>query len=209
MYYKLRQACFINWGSIVLLQIRANGATNWGSFIITNWGKWCYKLEQVLQIRAIVITRQGSYYKLGHNALQIGAGITNQGNYYKLGHSTPQHTKKLLHVSFGMGFTTMLWTTYKNVRLVLLRDFHLICIFFDAIRSELLTSTIQSDIVRIWAHIKLSPNLTKKQKHCIAEAISFNLNFFSYTHTSYKSLNSPMNQNRGILNFLMEVLIHR
>ena len=43
------------------------------------------------------------------------------------------------------------------MRLVLLRDLHLICIFIDAIKSELLTLTLQSNIVRIWAHIKLSP----------------------------------------------------
>ena len=51
MYYKLGKAC----------------VTNWGSFIITNWGKCCYKLEQLLQTRATVITKQGSYYKLEHN----------------------------------------------------------------------------------------------------------------------------------------------
>ena len=87
MYYKLGQACVTNWGSFVLLQIRANVATNWGSFIITNQGKCSYELGQLLQIRATVITKQGSYYKLGQNVLQIGAGITNQGNYYKLGYN--------------------------------------------------------------------------------------------------------------------------
>ena len=50
MPYKLGQACVKNWGSFVLLQIRANIVTNWGSFSIT-------KLVQVL--------------------LQIGAAITN------------------------------------------------------------------------------------------------------------------------------------
>ena len=66
MYYKLGQACVTNWGSFVLLQIRANVVTNWGSYYklgqlllqnraaITNWGKMYYKLGQVLQIRAIV-----------------------------------------------------------------------------------------------------------------------------------------------------------
>ena len=59
MYYKLGQACVTNWGSFVLLQIRAN-----------------------------VVTNQGNrYYKIGQ-LLQIGAGITNQGNYYKLGHNS-------------------------------------------------------------------------------------------------------------------------
>ena len=99
MYYKLGQACVTNWGSFVLLQIRAKVVTNWGSFIITNQGKCCYKLGQLLQIRATVITKQGSYYKLGQNVLQIGAGITNQGNYYKLGHNNshdPENSKEFL-----------------------------------------------------------------------------------------------------------------
>ena len=43
------------------------------------------------------------------------------------------------------------------MRLVLLRDLHFICIFIDEIKSELLTFIFQSDIVRIWAHIELSP----------------------------------------------------
>ena len=57
MYFKLGQACVANWGSFVLLQIRANVVTNWGLFIITNWGKCCYKLGQPLEIRAAVITK--------------------------------------------------------------------------------------------------------------------------------------------------------
>ena len=39
--------------------------------------------------------------------------------------------------------------------LVILRDLHFIHIFIDVIKSE--TLTFQSDIVKIWAHIKLSP----------------------------------------------------
>ena len=101
MYYKLGQACVTNWRSFVLLQIRvnvvtnwcnfvllqirANGVTSWCSFIITNWDKYCCKLGQLLQIGATFIRKWGSFYKLGQNLLQIGAGITNQGNYYKLG----------------------------------------------------------------------------------------------------------------------------
>ena len=66
MHYKLGQTCVTNWGSFVLLQIRANVVTNWGSYYklgqpllqnraaITNWGKMYYKLGQVLQIRAII-----------------------------------------------------------------------------------------------------------------------------------------------------------
>ena len=78
MYYKLGQACVTNWGSFVLLKIRANVVTNWGSFIITNWGSY-YKLgqsllrnRQLLQIGAKCITNWGRYYKLGQ-LLQIGA----------------------------------------------------------------------------------------------------------------------------------------
>ena len=59
-----KDICITNWGSFVLLQIRANVVTNWGSFIITNWG---------------------SYYKLGQPLLQNRAAITNWGRYYKLG----------------------------------------------------------------------------------------------------------------------------
>ena len=57
MYYEFGQDFLTNWGSFVLLQIRANVVANWGSFIITNLGKCCYKLRQLLQIRAIVITK--------------------------------------------------------------------------------------------------------------------------------------------------------
>ena len=71
MYYKLEQACVTNWGSFILLQIRANVVTNWGSFIIANG--------------ASVITNWGSYYKLGQPLLQNRAAITNWGRYYKLG----------------------------------------------------------------------------------------------------------------------------
>ena len=63
MYYKLGQACVTNWGSFVLLQIRANIVTNWGSFIITNW--------------ASVVTNWGSYYKLWQPLLQNRAAIRN------------------------------------------------------------------------------------------------------------------------------------
>ena len=49
MYYKLGQACVTNWGSFVLLQTTAN--------VITNWGKCCCKLGQLLQISATVITK--------------------------------------------------------------------------------------------------------------------------------------------------------
>ena len=105
MYYKLRQACVTNWGSFVLLQIRAKVVTNWDSFIITNQIKCCYKLGQLLQIRATVITNQGSFYKLRQNVLQIGVGITNQGNYYKLGHNSNKSQKA--HDQSRSGFLTL------------------------------------------------------------------------------------------------------
>ena len=57
MYYRVGQVCVTKWGSFVLLQIRANVVTNWGNFIITNWGKCFYKLRKILQIRATVITK--------------------------------------------------------------------------------------------------------------------------------------------------------
>ena len=64
MYYKLGQTCVTNWGSFVLLQIRANVITNWaaslsqiGASVVTNWGKCCYKLGQLLQIRVTFITK--------------------------------------------------------------------------------------------------------------------------------------------------------
>ena len=57
MYYKLGQACITNWGSFVLLQIRANIVKNWGRAIFTNWGKCRYKLGKLLQIRATVIAK--------------------------------------------------------------------------------------------------------------------------------------------------------
>ena len=46
MYYKLGQACVKNWGSFVLLQIRAK--------VVTNWGTIYYKLGKVLQIKTII-----------------------------------------------------------------------------------------------------------------------------------------------------------
>ena len=55
MYYKLGQAFVTNWGSFVLLQIRANVVKNWDSFLIPDWGNCYYKLGQnVLQVRAII-----------------------------------------------------------------------------------------------------------------------------------------------------------
>ena len=63
MYYKYGKTCVTNWASFVLLQIRPNVVTNSGSFIITNWSKFCYKLGQLLQIGAKFITNWGNCYK--------------------------------------------------------------------------------------------------------------------------------------------------
>ena len=57
MCYKLGQACVTDLDSFVLLKIRASVVTNWGSFFITNWGKCCYKLGQLLQ-------KGNRYYKI-------------------------------------------------------------------------------------------------------------------------------------------------
>ena len=59
------------------------------------------------------------------------------------------------------------------MRLVFLRDLHFICIVIDAIKAELLTLTFKSDIVRIWALIKLSPFYYK--------ANTLTAIFYSYT----------------------------
>ena len=97
MYYKLSQTCVTNWGRFVSSQIMANVVTDWGSFIITNWGKFSYKLGQLLQIKATVYTKQGSYQGKIHDnleqVLQIRTIITNcsittttkssSNNYYK------------------------------------------------------------------------------------------------------------------------------
>ena len=72
MNYKLGQACVTNWGSFVLLQIRTNVVTNWGNFIITNQGKFCHKIGQLLQIGAKYITNWDRCYKL-EKLLRIGA----------------------------------------------------------------------------------------------------------------------------------------
>ena len=57
MYYKLGQTCVKNWSSFVLLQIKVNTVKNWGSFVFTNWSKRCYKLGELLQIKATVIRK--------------------------------------------------------------------------------------------------------------------------------------------------------
>ena len=90
------QGFITNLGSFVLLQIGASAITNWGSLVITKWGRRYYKLGQLLQIRATVITKWDSYYKLRQMLLQIRAAITNWGNYYKSGHSREQYHQNVI-----------------------------------------------------------------------------------------------------------------
>ena len=48
------------------------------------------------------------------------------------------------------------------MRVVLLRDLDFICIFIAEIKSGLPILIIESDIVRIWTHIKLTPFFYKE-----------------------------------------------
>ena len=48
IYYKLWQGFITNWGSFVLLQIGASVIKNRSSLVITKWGRWYYKLGQLL-----------------------------------------------------------------------------------------------------------------------------------------------------------------
>ena len=43
--------------NIHVLQFGQACVTSWGSFITTNWGKYYYKLGELLQIRPTVITK--------------------------------------------------------------------------------------------------------------------------------------------------------
>ena len=83
MYYKLAQACVINWGTFfyyklgqTLLQIDAASLLQIGASVVTNWGS-CYKLGQPLLQNREAITNWGkTYYKLGQILLIRGI-ITN------------------------------------------------------------------------------------------------------------------------------------
>ena len=79
VYYNLGQGVITNWGSFVFLQIGASVITDWGSLVVAKWSRRYYKLGQLLQIRATIITNWAAitnwskhYYKLGQ-LLQIGA----------------------------------------------------------------------------------------------------------------------------------------
>ena len=74
-------------------------------------------------------------------------------------HFQPLTNIHLVHWDFYHLFLLDLFVITRLIadETCLLRYLHFICIFIDAIKSELLTLTFQSDIVRIWVHIKLSP----------------------------------------------------
>ena len=62
--------CITSWGRLVL-QILLNIVTNYGISVITNWDKCFYKLGQLFQIGALLITKWAAitnldkiYYKL-------------------------------------------------------------------------------------------------------------------------------------------------
>ena len=53
---QIGQGFITNWDSFALLQNGADVITNWASLVITKWGGRYYKLGQLLEIRATVIT---------------------------------------------------------------------------------------------------------------------------------------------------------
>ena len=59
-----------------------------------------YQLGQLLQIRATVIIKWGTYYNLEQNLLQIGAGITNEGNYFSMRVIGAEQTQPRPHRNF-------------------------------------------------------------------------------------------------------------
>ena len=76
------QACITNWGSFVLLQIRANflkikaaSLLQIGASVETNWGS-CYKLRQPSLQNRPAITNCGKIYNKLGQILQIRAIIT-------------------------------------------------------------------------------------------------------------------------------------
>ena len=71
-------------------------------------------------------------------------------------HFHPLTNIHLIHRDFYHLFLLDLFVI-TMMKLVLLRYLHFIYIFMNVIKSELLILTFQSDVVRLWAHIKLSP----------------------------------------------------
>ena len=80
---------------------------------------------------------------------------TGEGIIFLVFHFHPLTNIYLIHRDFYHLFLLDLFVI-TMVGLVNLRYLHFICIFMNAIKSELLTLTFQLDTVRMWAHIKLS-----------------------------------------------------
>ena len=70
-----------------------------------------------------------------------------------------RHTMVSDNISLFVAFFSIFFVITRVIaeRHVLLRDLYFICILIDTTRSEVLTFIFQSDIMKIWAHIKLSP----------------------------------------------------
>ena len=76
------RAAELNNENMHVLQIGASLRYKLGqSWCITNWGKRCYKLEQLhyCKLRQVLWQIWGRYYKLGQPSLQNRAAITNWG----------------------------------------------------------------------------------------------------------------------------------
>ena len=164
MYFKLGQACVTNWGSFVLLQIRENVVTNWGSFIVTNSGKCCSKLGQLLQIRATVITKQGSYwgkmyYKLGQ-VLQIRAIITNWG--VTDGLFLNQKANKNIRISYSAKYKHLKKNLYEKIMVV--QDE--ISIQGNSIKG--ITMTYNNADLKIYLYPPLHKNIICRKFHIIS-----------------------------------------
>ena len=81
---------------------------------------------------------------------------TGEGIIFLVFHFRPLTNIYLIHQDFYHLFLLDLFVI-TMVGLVNLRYLHFICIFMNAIKSELMILTFQSDVGRLWAHIKLSP----------------------------------------------------
>ena len=73
------------------------------------------------------------------------------------------------------------------MRLVVLQNLHFICIFIVTIKSELLTLTFQSDIVRIWAHTHLLQSKCLNQLRLITLATTVYLSQLPNPTPNYHS----------------------
>ena len=82
-------------------------------------------------------------------------GRERESLFFLVFHFHPLTNIHLIHRDFYHLFLLDLFVI-TMMKLVLLRYLHFIGIFMNPIKSELLILTFQSDVVRLWAHIKLS-----------------------------------------------------